>query len=91
MEVSHGTTQPVSGGSWRNNLSPAQNVVGGYPDGGLTNLNALGLSYTKITDAGLVHLKGLKNLKLLTLHYLGVIEAGIKTLQESLPGCKIIR
>ena len=91
MEVSHGTTQPVSGGSWRNNLSPAQNVVGGYPDGGLTNLNALGLSYTKITDAGLVHLKGLTKLETLDLFNTKITDAGVKSLKEALPDCRISR
>ncbi len=51
----------------------------------------LRLSYTKITDAGLVHLKGLTNLKTLWLFSTKVTDAGVKKLQAALPKCKISR
>jgi len=48
-------------------------------------------SCRKITDAGLVHLKGLTNLEELSLHDTKTTPAGIKSLQEALPDCKISR
>ena len=42
-----------------------------------------------ITDAGLVHLQGLKTLKLLTLYDTQVTSEGIAELRKHLPGCKI--
>jgi hypothetical protein len=59
---------------------------------GLTKLSVLSLyGCQMITDAGLVHLKGLSKLEELSLFYTKITDAGVKTLQESLPGCKIIR
>jgi len=42
-----------------------------------------------ITDAGLVHLKGLTNLELLVLGDTQVTDEGVKNLQEALPNCRI--
>ena len=45
---------------------------------------------TPITDAGLVHLKGLTNLETLNLVFCGqVTRAGIGELKQALPNCKI--
>jgi hypothetical protein len=52
--------------------------------GGLTQLRALGLSETKVTDTGLMELTGLKGLELLCLPG-QVTDAGIATLQTALP------
>ncbi len=55
----------------------------------LTNLKELNLFETEITDEGLVHLKGLTKLETLNLGYTKITDAGVKSLQKSLPGCKI--
>ncbi len=47
------------------------------------------LSRTEITDAGLVHLKGLTKLEFLGLSYTQVTEEGVKKLQQTLPKCVI--
>ena len=44
---------------------------------------------TKITDAGLVHLKGLTNLQELDLSRTRTTDAGVAELQKALPNCKI--
>jgi hypothetical protein len=44
-----------------------------------------------ITDAGLIHLRGLKNLKELDLNGSVVSDAGVAKLQQALPNCKITR
>ena len=49
----------------------------------------LGLDDTKVTDAGLVHLKGLTKLEVLVLRRTKVTPAGVKQLQQALPNCKI--
>ena len=58
---------------------------------GLKNLEKLGFSHGKadITDAGLEHLKGLNHLSELRLGAAKVTDAGVKTLQQALPKCKI--
>jgi len=57
---------------------------------GLTYLSSLELYGTKITDAGLVYLKGLTNLTFLTLSK-EVTDAGVAELQKALPNCVISR
>ena len=59
----------------------------------MRNLKSLSLAGTKITDAGLEHLKGLTQLRSL---WLGrevrpeqVTPEGIRRLQRALPNCKI--
>ena len=47
------------------------------------------LDNTKITDAGLVHLKGLNRLQPLYLYGSQVTDAGIAELQQALPNRKI--
>ena len=47
------------------------------------------LSGPKVTDAGLVHLKGMTNLRVLDLAYTKVTDAGVKDLQAALPKCRI--
>jgi hypothetical protein len=54
-------------------------------------LQSLDLSYTRITDAGLEHLRGLTNLALLNLRDTQVTDGGVKKLEEALPNCKINR
>ena len=44
---------------------------------------------TKITDAGLVHLKGMTGLSMLLLQGTKVTDAGVADLQKALPDCKI--
>ena len=46
----------------------------------MANLQTLRLSYTQVTDAGLVHLKGLNNLAALTLTNTDVTDAGLEHL-----------
>ena len=47
------------------------------------------LGNRKITDAGLVHLKGLVNLQTLDLAFTKTTDAGVADLQKALPNCKI--
>ncbi|HIF30617.1 MAG TPA: hypothetical protein EYG57_06500 [Planctomycetes bacterium] len=59
---------------------------------GLTNLTVLHLyGNKKITDAGLVHLQGLKKLMSLYLGETKVTDAGVAELKKALPGCRIDR
>ena len=50
---------------------------------------AVNLTVTRVTDAGLVHLKGLTNLKNLGLSNTKITRAGIAELQKALPNCEI--
>ena len=50
----------------------------------------LGLSNAAITDAGLVHLKGLTDLKYLGLQDTDLSAESVEDFQESLPDCKIV-
>ena len=45
----------------------------------------------QITDADLVHLKGLTNLGKLDLSLTNVTDAGVKDLKKALPDCRISR
>ena len=47
------------------------------------------LHRTKVSDAGLAHLKGLTKLESLLLYSTKVTNAGVKQLQQALPNCKI--
>ncbi len=47
--------------------------------------------YTNVTDAGLVHLKGLTNLRDLSVRETGVTDAGVRELRLALPKTKIVR
>ena len=49
------------------------------------------LNNTKVTDAGLEHLKGLTALKHVSLNNTQVTDAGVARLQKALPSCKIDR
>ena len=49
----------------------------------------LWLFSSRVTDAGLVHLKGMAGLKRLYLQYTKVTDADIAELQKALPDCKI--
>ena len=57
----------------------------------MTKLQELTLSQSKVTDAGLAHLKGLTNLQAIYLGDSKVTDAGVKELQEALPKVKISR
>jgi uncharacterized protein (TIGR03067 family) len=52
-------------------------------------LNDLDLSKSKITDAGLEHLKGLTSLKRLKLRGTGITDGGIASLKKALPKLKV--
>ena len=58
---------------------------------GLATLTWLGLSNTKVTDAGLGELKGLKNLEQLYLYRTEVTDQGLKELKKVLPRCRSSR
>jgi internalin A len=49
----------------------------------------LTVSDTKVTDSGLVHLKGLTKLLELDLRKTKVTTAGVADLQKAIPNCKI--
>ena len=57
----------------------------------LTKLRALDLSGTAITDAGLVHIKGMTSLTWLDLRRTKVTDAGRAELQKALPDCLLQR
>ena len=52
---------------------------------------ALNLNLTQITDAGLVHLKGLTGLQTLGLRGTQVTDQGVADLQKALPNCEIVK
>ena len=56
---------------------------------GLTELKRLNLNDTRITDAGLMHLKGMTELRILFLYDTQVTDAGIAELKQALPNCVI--
>jgi hypothetical protein len=56
-----------------------------------TNLGVIDLSGTCITDAGLVHLSGLRYLSRLDLGDTQVTDAGIRELKRALPSLEISR
>ena len=49
------------------------------------------MSDIQITDAGLVHLKGLTGLQTLNLAGTKVTDAGVAELKKALPNCEIIK
>ena len=55
----------------------------------MTDLRGLRLSGTKVSDAGLEHLKGLRKLQGLYLYNTQVTEEGMKKLRQTLPYCGI--
>ena len=57
----------------------------------MTQLRALSLVNTNVTDVGLEHLKGLTQLRGLWLDHTHVTDKGVKKLQQALPNCKILR
>ena len=59
-------------------------------DNRLENLRYLNVYATKVSDAGLEHIKGLKNLKRLLVWQSQVTPDGMAKLKESLPECTII-
>ena len=58
----------------------------------LTKLERLALvgTLTKVTDAGLEHLKGLTNLEGLWLDHTKVTDADVARLKQALPDCQIL-
>ena len=57
----------------------------------MSELHDLTLGGSQITDAGLMHLKGLRNLKHLTLVHTSVTAAGVQELKKALPDVKVIQ
>ena len=57
----------------------------------LTELYAIRLTGTSVTDAGIKHLAGLKKLVGVTLDGTKVTEAGIAELKNSLPDCRVVK
>jgi Leucine-rich repeat (LRR) protein len=57
---------------------------------GLTELQELHLSDTRVTDARLVHFKGLTKLQMLDLRNTQVTDVGLADLQTALPKCEIL-
>ena len=55
----------------------------------LTCCAGLYLNNTQVTNAGLVHLKGLSNLQTLFLNDTQITDEGVKQLQQALPNCEI--
>ena len=55
----------------------------------MSSLEALVVENTSITDAGLMHLKGLKRLRELRIVNTAVTDAGVKALQAALPNLKV--
>jgi hypothetical protein len=53
--------------------------------GKMEKMEVLNLGSTKITDAGLAELKGLKNLRRVRVERTGVTEDGKKALREAVP------
>lgn len=47
------------------------------------------MQFTAITDAGLVHIKGLTELQDFELRYTQVTDAGVAELKKALPNCLI--
>ena len=58
---------------------------------GLTQLQWLDLSATKVTDVGIDRLKGLKQLRLLYLQDTPVTHVGVEKINQALPYCAIGR
>ena len=55
----------------------------------LAGLETLRLASTQVTDAGLVHLKGLTSLAHLNLTGTQITDAGLAKFKEALPNCEI--
>ena len=53
--------------------------------------SSLMLGSWKITDTGLVHVRGLAKLRSLLLYGTKVTDAGVAELQKALPNCKIFK
>ena len=58
---------------------------------GLKELRDLNLYRSKITDAGLGHLKGLPGLRRLTLENAAITDAGCQDFQRAMPKAKVAR
>jgi len=56
---------------------------------GLASLQELDIAETKVTDAGLAHLKGLIHLETLKLRHDEVTDAAVNELAKALPGLRI--
>ena len=96
---SGGTVPTTEGSQSKADKSPAQSAAAvaalvefGVPaQDAQGNVVGLGLEATKITDAELVHLKGLTRLRLLKIIGSKVTAAGIAGLKKALPNCKILK
>ena len=58
---------------------------------GMQNLVILHIGQTRVTDAGLEHILGLKYLAELRPSGVGVTDKGVAKLKANLPKCNIIR
>jgi Leucine-rich repeat (LRR) protein len=56
----------------------------------MSQLRELNLRGSRVTDAGLAQLQGLKNLKTLGLQNTKATKAGAEQLKTSLPNCRIV-
>jgi hypothetical protein len=56
----------------------------------MPHLEELSLDHTGVTDKGVDSLKSISALKFLNLYHTTVSKAGFKTLETSLPQCRII-
>ena len=57
---------------------------------GMTQLEILDLGMTKVTDAGLAQLGGLKNLEMLVISSANnITDEGVAKFKEAVPGCQV--
>jgi hypothetical protein len=52
-------------------------------------LQVLKLQHTRVSDAGLAHLRGLTELRLLVVYDTQVTDAGIRRLRQALPALQV--
>ena len=57
----------------------------------MIDLNSLGMSNTRITDAGLENLKGMRDLRTLFLSGTKITDAGIEELKRANPRVNVFR
>ena len=55
------------------------------------NLISLDIAKTKVTDAGLVHLKSMRKLEWLHIEDTSITDAGINDLKKTIPNVRIMK